>query len=124
VGKSRTAPAKIERFARLAKIGISYRAIRKEVYLNGEGLGEWRGGVAPPRSRRTVREPRSSYGSHCRATPRTQLPVSKELWIAMRKAPQPLLGSAKPVLQLLVFPRRPPDEHAVEVPVSTKNSVN
>jgi len=48
VGKSRTAPAKIERFASLAKIGISYRAIRKEVYLNGEGLGEWRGGVAPP----------------------------------------------------------------------------
>jgi len=26
--------------------------------------GEWRGGVAPPRSLRTVREPLDSYGSH------------------------------------------------------------
>ena len=81
----------------------------------GWGLGEWRGGFAPPRSRRTVREPLSSYGSHCRATLRTQLPVSKELWSALSNTQQPLLGSAKPVLQLLVFPRRPSGEHAVEV---------
>jgi serine/threonine protein kinase len=47
------------------------------------GSGEWRGGVTPPRSRRTVHEPLSSYGSHCRATLCTQLPVSKELWSAL-----------------------------------------
>src|SRR6516164_222762 len=48
--------------------------------------------------------------------PCTQLPVSKELWSALSNTQQPLLGSAKSVLQLLVFPRRPPGEHAVEVP--------
>ena len=58
-------------------------------------LGEWRGGIVPPRSRRTGHEPLSSYGSHCRATQRTQLPVSKEPWIALRDAPEPLLCSPK-----------------------------
>ena len=29
--------------------------------------GEWRGGIAPPRSRRTVRDTLASYGSHCSA---------------------------------------------------------
>jgi hypothetical protein len=53
-------------------------------------LGEWRGGIVPPRSRRTGHEPLSSYGSDCRATLRTQLPVSKEPWIAVRDAPEPL----------------------------------
>ena len=81
--------------------------------LISQAPGEWRGGVAPPRSRRTVHEPLSSYGSYCRATPRTQLPVSKELWTALSNTQQPLLGSAETVLQLLVFPRRPPGEHAV-----------
>jgi hypothetical protein len=41
--------------------------------------------------------------------------VSKEPWIALRNTPEPLLGSPKMVPQLLVFPRRPPGEHAVEV---------
>jgi len=36
------------------------------------------GGNAPPRSRRTGREPLSSYGSRCKTTLRPKLPVSKE----------------------------------------------
>jgi hypothetical protein len=42
--------------------------------------------------------------------------VSKELWSPLSNTQQPLLSSTKTAPQLLVFPRRPPGEHAVEVP--------
>ena len=74
------------------------------------------GGNAPPRSRRTGREPLSSYGSRCKATLRPKLPVSKESRIAPRYTQEPLLGSPKMVSSLLVFPCRPSGKDAVEVP--------
>ena len=41
-------------------------------------------GVSPPRSRRTGREARASYGSHHGTTPGHQLPMSKQRGIAPR----------------------------------------
>jgi hypothetical protein len=51
-------------------------------------------GVSPPRSRRTGREARASYGSHHGTTPGHQLPMGKQRGIAPRDPGYPAACSA------------------------------
>src|SRR5258708_144141 len=51
---------------------------------------EWPGGLSPPGSPRTVREPLDSYGSRCSAVSMTQLPVSEELRICTTQLRKPV----------------------------------
>ena len=51
-------------------------------------------GVSPPRSRRTGREARASYGSHHGTTPGHQLPVGKQRGIAPRDPGDPAACAA------------------------------
>src|SRR5258708_11068482 len=78
--------------------------------------GEWRGGISPPRPRRTVRERLRSYGSHCGATPHAHLPVGKQPWITPRNPCDPVRRSAHLTTQLLVLPIGPAGQRAVQLP--------
>src|ERR1700739_1391800 len=53
--------------------------------------GESRGGVSPPRARRTGREARASSGSHCSAAPIQKAPVSEQIGLAAYDVRQPVM---------------------------------
>src|SRR5882724_10855063 len=53
-------------------------------------LGEWRGGVSPPRSLRTGREPLGSSGSQYPTVGMEKRPVREELWVDLDDTGEPL----------------------------------
>src|SRR5262249_58733309 len=72
--------------------------------------GESRGGIAPPRAPRTVREPLDSYGSRCSAVAMTQLPMSEQIWVGTAKPVKPISRSFGFVTQPFELPARPADD--------------
>jgi hypothetical protein len=73
-------------------------------------LVEWPGGLSPPDSPRTVREPLDSYGSRCSAVSMTQLPVSEELRICTTQLRKPVPRPLGLVAQPFELPTRPADD--------------
>src|SRR5262245_16242011 len=75
-------------------------------------LGEWRGGIAPPRSPRTGREPLDSSGSRHPVALRhdTDLPVGEEADILPRHVAQPTCGPSLAESVSLVFPTCPANQ--------------
>ena len=68
-----------------------------------EKQGEWRGGVSPPRSLRTGREPLGSSGSRYPAVRIEKRPVRKELWVHLDDTGEPLTRAFRLLLEALVF---------------------
>src|SRR5579864_4291860 len=75
---------------------------------------EWPGGLSPPGSPRTVREPLDSYGSRCSAVSMTQLPVSKEFWIGTKQLRKPIPRPSGLVTQPFELTARPADDIEVD----------
>src|SRR6185437_6286284 len=77
--------------------------------------GEWPGGVSPPGSLRTGREPLDSSGSHHPVLgPHTQPPVGEEGWVTSRDVLQPSHRPEQVAVQSLVLPCGPTLEVAVD----------
>src|SRR5215468_6538679 len=75
---------------------------------------EWPGGLSPPGSPRTVREPLDSYGSCCSAVSMTQLAVSEELRICTTQLRKPIPRPFGLVAQPFELPTRPADDIDVD----------
>jgi hypothetical protein len=69
--------------------------------------GEWRGGVSPPRSLRTGREPLGSSGSRYPAVRIEKRPVREELWVGHDDTGEPLPRAFRLLLKALVFAAHP-----------------
>lgn len=69
--------------------------------------GEWRGGISPPRSLRTGREPLGSSGSRSPAVRIEKRPVRKELWVHLDDTGEPLTRAFRLLLEALVFAAHP-----------------
>src|SRR3954447_4631195 len=78
--------------------------------------GEWRGGIAPPRSRRTGHDTLASSGSHCSATAIEQAPVGEQPCLAARNALQPVDGPRPVPVQGLELPTGPSRQDDIDVP--------
>src|SRR6186713_2848316 len=76
--------------------------------------GEWRGGIAPPRSRRTGHDTLASSGSHCSAAAIEQAPVGEQPCLAARNALQPVDGPRPVPVQGLELPTSRQDD--IDVP--------
>src|SRR3954452_7918716 len=76
--------------------------------------GEWRGGIAPPRSRRTGHDTLASSGSHCSAI--EQAPVGEQPCLAARNALQPVDGPRPVPVQGLELPTGPSRQDDIDVP--------
>src|ERR1017187_1258370 len=72
-----------------------------------DDLGEWRGGVSPPRSLRTGREPLGSSGSRYPAVCIKKRPVREKLWVIPDDRGEPLTRAVRLLLEALVFAARP-----------------
>src|SRR5438128_931259 len=72
-----------------------------------ENEGEWRGGVSPPRSLRTGREPLGSSGSQYPAVGMEKRPVREELWASLDNMGEPLARAFRLLLEALVLAARP-----------------
>ena len=70
-------------------------------------LGEWRGGVSPPRSLRTGREPLGSSGSQYPAVGMKKRPVREKLWVVPDDTGEPLTRAFRLLLEALVFAASP-----------------
>src|SRR5712664_2500749 len=70
-------------------------------------LGEWRGGVSPPRSLRTGREPLGSSGSQYPAVGIEKRPVREEPWVGPDDTSEPLTRAFWLLLEALEFAARP-----------------
>src|SRR5712664_3580498 len=77
-------------------------------------LGEWRGGVSPPRSLRTGREPLGSSGSQYPAVGMEKRPVREELWTSLDNMGEPLARAFRLLLEPLVLAARPFSEMEVD----------
>src|SRR5713226_4443689 len=69
--------------------------------------GEWRGGVSPPRSLRTGREPLGSSGSQYPAVGIEKRPVREEPWVGPDDTSEPLTCAFRLLLEALEFAARP-----------------
>src|ERR1035438_6653469 len=70
-------------------------------------VGEWRGGIARPRSLRTVREPLDSYGSRPPASYSKGCPMGKECGLTSSDAMDPSLCISGTTLETLVLAHDP-----------------
>ncbi len=64
-------------------------------------------------------EPDVNLSAHPAPLPRRRphpWPVCKQMWFALGHPTQPVFGSSRVMLQLLVFPRRPSDQRQIDVP--------
>src|SRR6202040_581419 len=75
-----------------------------------QAIVEWPGGLSPPGSPRTVREPLDSYGSRCSAVSMTQLPVSEEPRICTTQLSKPISRPFGLMAQPFEFTARPADD--------------
>jgi hypothetical protein len=76
--------------------------------------GEWRGGVSPPRSLRTGREPLCSSGSQYPAVGMEKRPVREELWASLDNMGEPLGRAFRLLLEALELAARPFSELEVD----------
>jgi hypothetical protein len=72
-----------------------------------ETVGAWRGGIAPPRSLRTVREPLDSYGSRPPASYSKGCPMGKECGLTSSDAMDPSLCISGTMSETLVLAHDP-----------------
>ena len=75
---------------------------------------EWPGGISPPGSPRTVREPLDSHGSRCSAVAMTQLPVGEQIWIGAAKPVEPISRSFGFATQPLELAARPANDIVID----------
>jgi hypothetical protein len=76
--------------------------------------GESRGGVRPPRTPKTGREPHDSHGFRCSAADIGEAQMRKERWFGATNPSQPGFCSHGAIAQALELPSRPADQVGID----------